>query len=190
MSGGSYDVCYNMSHFIGNQLNIDNIILSRWNTFMNNGNFRFLKLIFYIWQSFDYSGCRYGIETIKEKILPGKFRFLVQFQPNRSTNRRTPQSMTSLRQEFNPDQFNFTKIQKEKELVCQLRNEDNCSKSPVSAGDNVIINVSPIDLGHCLLVPQTEACLPQVPRVHIFSLRVLILSFYLDLNSLWYKACP
>ena len=76
--------------------------------------------------------------------------------------------MTSLRQKFNPDQFNFTKIQKEKELVCQLRNEDNCSKSPLSAGDIVIINVSPIDLGHCLLVPQTEACLPQVYTVHIF----------------------
>lgn len=70
--------------------------------------------------------------------------------------------MTSVRQKFNPDQFNFTKINKEKELVCELHNGDNFCKSPLSARDIVIINVSPIDLGHCLLVPQTESCLPQV----------------------------
>ena len=35
-------VCYNsQSLAIENQLNIDNIILSRWNTAMKNGNFRF-----------------------------------------------------------------------------------------------------------------------------------------------------
>jgi len=141
-------VCYNLSPTIENKLNIDNIILSRWKTFMEHGNFR------------------YNIDSIREKILPGKFRFLVQFQPNRSTNRRTPQNMTSVRQKFNPDQFNFTKINKEKELVCELHNGDNFCKSPLSARDIVIINVSPIDLGHCLLVPQTESCLPQILTVH------------------------
>ena len=39
----------------------------------------------------------------------------------------------------------------------------DCDKSPrLSGRDIVIINVSPIDLGHCLLVPQMESCLPQV----------------------------
>ena len=73
--------------------------------------------------------------------------------------------MTSVCQKFNPEKFNFTKINKEKELVCELYNTgDNCGdKSELSRGkDCVIINVSPIDLGHCLLVPQPDSCLPQV----------------------------
>ena len=76
--------------------------------------------------------------------------------------------MTSVCQKFNPEKFNFTKINREKELVCELDNiGDNCrsrsDKSELSrAKDCVIINVSPIDLGHCLLVPQPDSCLPQV----------------------------
>ena len=37
---GNVVVCYNKSFSIENQLNIDNIILSRWNAAMNNGFFR------------------------------------------------------------------------------------------------------------------------------------------------------
>ena len=37
-------VCYNLSPTIENKLNIDNIILSRWKTFMEHGNFRFTKI--------------------------------------------------------------------------------------------------------------------------------------------------
>ena len=72
--------------------------------------------------------------------------------------------MTSVRQNLNPDQFNFTKIDPGKELVLELRGRRaDCDKSPrLSGRDIVIINVSPIDLGHCLLVPQMESCLPQV----------------------------
>ena len=74
--------------------------------------------------------------------------------------------MTSVSQEFNPDKFNFTRINRKNELVCELRNKD-CDKSPgvpamAEARDVVIINVSPIDLGHCLLVPELELCQPQV----------------------------
>ena len=163
---GNVVVCYNKSFSIENQLNIDNLILSRWNAAMNNGYFRFVfvplaeKLISNFGSKEDYS-CRYSIDSVREKILPGKFRFLVQYQPNRSTNRRPPQNMTSVSQEFNPDKFNFTRINREKELVCELRNKD-CDKSSAEARDVVIINVSPIDLGHCLLVPELELCRPQV----------------------------
>ena len=168
---GNVVVCYNKSFSIENQLNIDNLILSRWNAAMNNGYFRFVfillaeKLISHFGSKEDYS-CRYSIDSVREKVLPGKFRFLVQYQPNRSTNRRPPQNMTSVSQEFNPDKFNFTRINRKNELVCELRNKD-CDKSPgvsakAEARDVVIINVSPIDLGHCLLVPELELCRPQV----------------------------
>ena len=48
-------VCYNLSSTIENKLNIDNIILSRWKTFMENGNFRFI--------AFDY--------TVGKKLFVG-----------------------------------------------------------------------------------------------------------------------
>ena len=109
---------------------------------------------------------RYNIDKVLEKVLPGKFSFLVQYQPNRSSNRRPPQSMTSVLQEFNVDQFNFTKVNKEREVVAVLSNSGECSSSK----DVIIINVSPIDLGHCLLVPQLDSCLPQV--IFCFLIRV------------------
>ena len=103
---------------------------------------------------------RYNIDKVLEKVLPGKFSFLVQYQPNRSSNRRPPQSMTSVLQEFNADQFNFTKVKKEKEVVATL--SDSTEHSGPISKDVIIINVSPIDIGHCLLVPQLDSCLPQV----------------------------
>ena len=107
------------------------------------------------------SDFRYNIDKVLEKVLPGRFSFLVQYQPNRSSNRRPPQSMRSVLQEFNADQFNFTKVNKEKEVVAVLRH------SREGPADVIIINVSPIDLGHCLLVPQLESCLPQVVQMVI-----------------------
>ena len=51
---GNVVVCYNKSFSIENQLNIDNLILSRWNAAMNNGFFRFVffggKINLKFWQ--------------------------------------------------------------------------------------------------------------------------------------------
>lgn len=174
---GNVVVCYNKSFSIENQLNIDNLILSRWNAAMNNGFFR------------------YSIDSVREKVLPGKFRFLVQYQPNRSTNRRPPQNMTSVSQEFNPDKFNFTRINRKNELVCELRNKD-CDKSPgvpakAEARDVVIINVSPIDLGHCLLVPELELCQPQILTIHgiQLALAAILLSGRPDMKLAFNSLC-
>ena len=141
---------------------IDKIILTRWNNFMMKGSFRYSSIrqrwmegeIFVLIPS---SHFRYNIDKVLEKVLPGKFSFLVQYQPNRSSNRRPPESMTSVLQDFNVNQFNFTKVNKEKEVVAMLSNSTECTSKDV-----IIINVSPIDIGHCLLVPQLDSCLPQV----------------------------
>ena len=69
--------------------------------------------------------------------------------------------MNSVLQEFNADQFNFTKVNKEKEVVAILRNSGE-ETAGGGGEDVIIINVSPIDRGHCLLVPQLDRCLPQV----------------------------
>ena len=38
----------------------------------------------------------------------------------------------------------------------------------------LVINVSPMEYGHCLLVPQIDACLPQVTNSlsHLFGRRI------------------
>ena len=100
------------------------------------------------------------MESNKEKIVEGNHGYLVMFQPNRVTMRRPPQSMLSVKQEFDGEKFNFNKIDESKELVCQLANTDRVLS--LMERDILIINVSPVDHGHCLLVPQVEAGLPQV----------------------------
>ena len=67
--------------------------------------------------------------------------------------------MHSLTQQPDPAKFNFTKVDELKELVFELKNLDDKEQH---GGRNVLlINVSPIDEGHCLLVPNVEAVLPQ-----------------------------
>ena len=103
---------------------------------------------------------RYNTDNIKERVVEGKLGYLAQSQLERARLRRPPQSMMSIKQEFDKDRFNFNKIDESKELVCQLVNTDRESKQVER--DILIINVSPIDRGHCLLVPQVEAGLQQV----------------------------
>ena len=101
---------------------------------------------------------RYNTDTNKERGVEGRLEYLAMFQPNRIRNRRPTQSMQFVKQEFDMEKFNFNKIDESKELVCQLVNKDRVTWQR----DILIINVSPIDNGHCLLVPQVEASLPQV----------------------------
>merc|ERR550519_198613 len=127
------------------------------------------------------------METPEARLMKGKFGFLAQLQTNRASLRRQPQSMTNLRQPFDKNQFNFTKIKEDKELIFQLCDKD---KSTGSSRDLLITNVSPLDYGHCLLVPQVEDCLPQVQTEHSvrLALKVMLLSgsgmFRMGFNSL------
>jgi len=137
---------------------LDKVVLGRWDKFMEEGNFR------------------YNVNNIKEKVVEGKMGYLVQSQLERARLRRPPQSMMNIKQEYDREKFNFNKIDESKELVCQLINTDRKSKE--GERDILIINVSPIDRGHCLLVPQVEAELQQVLTVHsiTLALEIMILS--------------
>ena len=101
---------------------------------------------------------RYNTDNIKEKVVEGKLGYLVQSQLERARLRRPPQSMMSIRQAFDEHKFNFNKIDESRELVCQLINKDRREEQR----DILIINVSPVGRGHCLLVPQVGAGLQQV----------------------------
>ena len=60
--------------------------------------------------------------------------------------------MASVRQPFDPEKFNFTKVELAKELVFETQQDSE---------DICIINVSPIEFGHCLFLPHIQRCLPQ-----------------------------
>lgn len=123
--------------------NFDDQVLKAWDNFMKLGYFR------------------YPLETyVPSRVIPGKFGYIAQLQLNRVTQRRPPQSMLHLQQPFDPNLFNFTKIKDEKELIFEMQKKGKNGKA--CGRDVLITNVSPLEYGHCLLVPSVESCLPQV----------------------------
>ena len=87
--------------------------------------------------------------------------------------------LTLVRQPFNPDKFNFNKVDAGKELVFETADGDIC-----------IINVSPIEFGHCLFIPHVTECLPQGLTLHSMqsALKIMLLThskpFKMAFNSL------
>ena len=84
--------------------------------------------------------------------MSGNVGYLAQFNPFRATSRRAPEAMIAVNQPFDPQKFNFNKVSKDKELVFSVQGLD----------DICIINVSPIEFGHCLFLPEVGECHPQV----------------------------
>ncbi|TRY70567.1 hypothetical protein TCAL_06111 [Tigriopus californicus] len=124
----------------GNKTRFDELVETRWNQHMDAGHFR------------------YPFSSPESKILPGKYNFLAQLNYNRAHNRRAPQSMLSLQQPYNPDGFNFTKIDLSKELVLDLAKRSIETKSKHS----IIINVSPLEKCSSLVVPEINERRPQL----------------------------
>ena len=89
--------------------------------------------------------------------------------------------MLTVDQPFDHEKFNFNLISRTKELVFEVQNysEDIC-----------IINVSPIEFGHCLFLPEVSQCHPQALTLHAIrsALKLVMLSkcknFKVAFNSL------
>jgi len=138
------------------QANMDQTLMENWKKFEEAGSFR------------------YRLSGTRERRIPGPFAFLAQYLPQRATLRRPPQSMMSLTQLPDPGGFNFTKVSEARELVFQLRNlEEECEERHL-----LLINVSPIDAGHSLLVPGVDRVLPQQVTLEgaLLALHLLSLS--------------
>jgi len=150
-------------------LNFDQQLLDKWSRFMMEGNFR------------------YNVDGLKSRRLKGRYRFIVQSQTNRSLLRRKPQAMMSVSQPVDSTAFNFTKVNAEKEVLFQLVNSTDSTRS---GEDRIMINVSPIVKGSCLLTPQVDLLLPQLLTEHSITLALETIflssspSFRLYFNSL------
>lgn len=132
---------------------------------------------------------RYCLGDLQTQILPGSVGFVAQLNVERGLQRRRPQNIRSVRQEFDPDQFNFNKI-RPGEVLFRLQRQPNGPAAPKQEDVLVVINVSPLEWGHVLLVPEPALGLPQrlLPGVLRAGLEAVLLSlhpgFRVGFNSL------
>ncbi|CAO2614085.1 GDP-D-glucose phosphorylase 1 [Lemmus lemmus] len=130
---------------------------------------------------------RYRLEDLQTQILPGSVGFVAQLNIERGVQRRPPQNIKSVRQEFDPEQFNFNKIRPGEVLFRLQRREPD---GPKQEDILVLINVSPLEWGHVLLVPEPALGLPQrlLPGILRAGLESVLLSlhpgFRVGFNSL------
>eukprot|EP00252_Welwitschia_mirabilis_P014998 TRINITY_DN330_c1_g2_i1.p1 TRINITY_DN330_c1_g2~~TRINITY_DN330_c1_g2_i1.p1 ORF type:complete len:431 (+),score=72.48 TRINITY_DN330_c1_g2_i1:764-2056(+) len=128
---------------------LNNLLLGQWEDRMQKGLFR------------------YDVTACETKVIPGKLGFIAQLNEGRHLKKRpTEFRVDKVLQEFDPKKFNFTKVGQEEMLFRFEESEDGKTEylenAPVLDSPNVIvINVSPIEYGHVLLVPRVLDCLPQ-----------------------------
>uniref|UniRef100_A0A1B0DFM8 GDP-D-glucose phosphorylase 1 n=1 Tax=Phlebotomus papatasi TaxID=29031 RepID=A0A1B0DFM8_PHLPP len=90
---------------------------------------------------------KYKLNVTKSKVLPGYFKFYAELNEQRTQLRRKPQNIFSLAPEFNPDAFNFNKVDAE-EVLFGLKYQDTLI--------SFLINNSPLTRNHCLICPDLE----------------------------------
>lgn len=105
---------------------------------------------------------RYHLGDLETRVLPGSRGYVAQLNIARGTERRKPQEILSVQQGFNPRQFNFNKINPDEIIVEMVKDAEEGDEAPPPSRMVVLINVSPLEFGHCLFVPDPALCLPQV----------------------------
>lgn len=119
---------------------------------------KYVKQLLDSWKSATQGGdvLNYELTNAKFRQLHGRYRISVQLNEDRCRKRRKPHPFKSISQPFDPDSWNFTKLEGKECLF---------TFGPATAADNgsclLVVNVSPLSPGHTLLVPAPGKCLPQ-----------------------------
>lgn len=123
----------------------DEIIQDNWKNRMERGLFR------------------YRLGDLPTRIIPGLQGYVAQLNVERATEKRKPQEILNIQQEFNAEQFNFNKVNPEEILFEMTKESGGNEKGQDQPGKMVVlVNVSPLGFGHCLFVPDPSLCFPQV----------------------------
>ncbi|KAK2842087.1 hypothetical protein Q5P01_012287 [Channa striata] len=127
---------------------------------------------------------RYHLGDLQTRILPGPCGYVAQLNVQRGIERRKPEEILSIQQEFSAKQFNFNKINPE-EILFEMIKDREVNKGLEDKGQShrpcrmvVLINVSPLEFGHCLFVPDPLSCFPQI--LTRFAIQVGIESVFLS----------
>ncbi|XP_061139954.1 GDP-D-glucose phosphorylase 1 [Syngnathus typhle] len=106
---------------------------------------------------------RYRLEDLQSRILPGPCGFVAQLNIKRGLKRRKPQEILSIQQDFNAELFNFNKVNPDEIIFEMIKgSEEGHEIGPQSCKTVVLVNVSPLEFGHCLFVPDPTRCFPQI----------------------------
>ncbi|XP_039987951.1 GDP-D-glucose phosphorylase 1 isoform X2 [Xiphias gladius] len=111
---------------------------------------------------------RYHLGDLQTRILPGSHGYVAQLNIQRGVERRKPQEILSIQQDFDARQFNFNRINPEEIIFEMIKDTERGTafhgNGPVHQPCRmvVLVNVSPLEFGHCLFVPNPSCCLPQV----------------------------
>ncbi|XP_046455938.1 GDP-D-glucose phosphorylase 1-like [Daphnia pulex] len=150
---------------------------------------RFDSLLKNQWEIAAEAGvCRYRLTNLQTKILPGKYGFVAQLNSDRATQRRLPQNLQKVNSPFDGTLFNFNKVPAQEVL---LKPGNKAAAAAATSGkikDNeatdavVIINVSPLEFGNSLLVPNVTANIPQRITQEGLDLLVRLMLLSTDVN--------
>ncbi|KAL4005955.1 hypothetical protein ACER0C_005668 [Sarotherodon galilaeus] len=139
---------------------------------------------------------RYHLGDLKTRVLLGSHGYVAQLNIQRGIQRRKPQEILSIKQEFSAKQFNFNKIKHDEIIFEMIKDKKGCThltnnaECPQPQKMVVLVNVSPLEFGHCLFVPDPAHCLPQILTkfaIHVGIEAVLLSSdpsFRVGFNSL------
>ncbi|XP_039057258.1 GDP-L-galactose phosphorylase 1-like isoform X2 [Hibiscus syriacus] len=130
---------------------LDILVLGEWEDRMQRGLFR------------------YHVTACETKVIPDEYGFFAQLNEGRHLKKRpTEFRVDKVLQPFDGNKFNFTKVGQEEVLFQFKASYDGEAQyfpnSPIDVENSpsvVAINVSPIEYGHVLLIPQIFECLPQ-----------------------------
>jgi GDP-L-galactose phosphorylase len=133
---------------------LDTLVRSMWNDSLKDGLFR------------------YSLDNVETKLVPGKMGWVSQLNEGRAAKKRpTEFTIDEVCQPFDPSKFHFAKAYASEVLFAfELPpfEASSCSSPTVqevpcpTSPNLVLINVSPIDYGHLLLVPRALDSIPQV----------------------------
>ncbi|XP_032789201.1 GDP-D-glucose phosphorylase 1 [Daphnia magna] len=119
----------------------------------------------------DAGVCFYRLNRLQNKTIPGQYRFVAQYNPEKSKPgwRRPSQNLRKVNQAFDPLQFNFNQIHG-REVV--MGPGELLLDSDDEIDTFLIINLSPLEFGSCLLVPKVSQNIPQ--RMTLNGLELLL----------------
>jgi len=138
---------------------LDTVLLAKWEERSGQGLFR------------------YDVTACPTRLLDGVYGFVAQLNEGRATKKRpTEFTVDRVCQDYDPSKFNFTKAD-QAEVLFQFEPATSRTKAALAGGPGytergcvgaspslVLINVSPIEYGHVLLVPHALSELPQLLR--------------------------
>ncbi|XP_063959033.1 GDP-D-glucose phosphorylase 1-like [Lytechinus pictus] len=135
---------------------------------------------------------RYELGTLTTRVIEGPHRFVAQLNEKRATDRRKPQEITSTKQPYKPEEFNFNKVRPHEILmemhpvnlsypssngitngtISSHTEREECINGEGRGKYQVIINISPLEYGNVLLVPSPHLCQPQIATMEMIQIGV------------------